>query len=118
MRHRPLASVAMTCVLLSARGPAPAQSLADLHSGASGGSLEIGYGLDREQLSSSDASPQTDFVRRRAQERLNVHNDGFYFVDPQVFSGNLGLTFDLVQDREDSDGVRSSRRSWLSNRSE
>jgi hypothetical protein len=115
MMHRPstLALVAVTTVLLFAWRHALAQALADLHAGAWGGSLEIGYGLDQERLGSPDASPQTNFARRRIQERLNVRNDGLYFVDPQFFSANLGLTIDLVQDREDSDGVRSSRQSRL-----
>jgi len=103
----------MMTVLLFAWRHALAQSLADFHTGTWGGSLEIGYGLDREQLRSPDAGPQTDFARRRTNERLNVRNDGFYFIDPQVFSGNLGLTIDLVQDREDSDGVRTSRHNRL-----
>lgn len=112
-RFSALVSVALTSVLLFAWRHALAQSLSDMHAGAWGGSLEIGYGFDRERLRSPDAGPQTDFARRRIRQRLNVRNDGFYFIDPQFFSGNLGLTIDLVQDREDSNGVHSSRHSGL-----
>ncbi|MBI3375187.1 MAG: hypothetical protein HY017_25995 [Betaproteobacteria bacterium] len=98
---------------LLAPGETGAQSLADLHPGAWGGSLEMGYGTDHQQLRSSDASPGIDSARRRTQERLAIRNEGFSFLHPGLLSGNLGLTFGLVQDRDNTNGTVNSREAKL-----
>lgn len=105
---------AATIVLwLLAPGESGAQSLADLHSGTWGGSLESGYGTDRQQLRSSDGTPGIDSARRRTQERFTIRNEGFSFLHPGIVSGNLGLTFGSVQDRDNSNGTVSSREAKL-----
>ena len=100
-------------VALLASGHALAQSLSQLHLGSWEGSLGAGYVLDREQLRSSDGTPPTDFERRRASEQLAIRNRGFFFIDPRLAAGTLGLTFDVVQDRESSGGTQDSRRATL-----
>ena len=97
----------MTALALLASGRTVAQSWQDFHLGTWEGSLRLGYGVDREKLRSPDATADTDFSRHRADEQLSVRNQGFFFVDPQLISGDLGITFGLVQDRERSGGTQS-----------
>ena len=114
MRQRQGFVPAATIVLsLLAPGESGAQSLADVHMGTWGGSLESGYGADRQQLRSSDGSPGIDSARRRTLERLTIRNEGFSFLHPGVASGNLGLTFGLLQDRDNTNGTLNSRQAKL-----
>ena len=94
-------------------GETAAQSLSDLHLGRWGGSLDMAYGTDRQETRSGDGSAGIDSARRRMQERMTIRNEGFSFLDPRVFSGNLGLTFGLVQDQDNTNGTVSSRRAKL-----
>src|SRR6266567_850368 len=103
----------MTALALLASGRTVAQSWEDFHLGTWEGALQLGYGIDREKLRSPDATANTDFSRRRADEQMTVRNQGFFFADPQLFTGDLGLTFDFVQDRERSGGTSESRNGTL-----
>lgn len=89
------------------------QSLADLHPGVWGGSLEIGYGTDRQELRSGDGSPPIDSSRRRTVERVTLRNDGFYFLDPGLATGNLSLTLGRLQERASTEDVSTSREATL-----
>ena len=106
-------SAAMAMLSLLAAAESAAQSLADLHSGAWGGSLQIGYGTDREEVRAADGSPAITSARRRTQENLSLRNDGFYFIDPGLATGNLSLSFGLLQERASSDGLSTSREATL-----
>lgn len=68
-----------------------------------GGEVELGYEQDR-QVTRSPGSPDLVFNRLRNDERLDIRNQGFFFVDPRLFTGNLGLTFDLFQEHDRFDG--------------
>lgn len=68
-----------------------------------GGEVELGYGQDR-QVSRSPGNPDLEFNRLRYDERLSVRNQGFFIVDPRLFTGNLGLTVDLFQEHDRFDG--------------
>ena len=103
----------MTALALLASGRTVAQSWQDFHLGTWEGALRLGYGVDQEKLRSPDATADTDFSRHRADEQLSVRNQGFFFVDPQLISGDLGITFGLVQDRERSGGTHDSRNGTL-----
>jgi hypothetical protein len=105
--------VALMVLSLIESGKSDAQSVADLHPGTWGGSLELGYSTDRQHVRSSDGSPEIDTARRRTGERLTIRNEGFYFLHPGIVSGNLGLTFGLLQDREVTNGIDSSRQAEL-----
>jgi hypothetical protein len=93
---------------LLASGEAGAQSLSDLHLGTWGGSVDAGFAVERQQTHSSDGSPQTDTEFNRIGARATIRNEGFYFVDPEVVTGNLGLTFGLAQDRANTNGAVTS----------
>ena len=110
----PILQVVIMMVLVPlASSETGAADLSDLHPGAWGGTLEAGYAFDRERLRSSDGSPETDFTRHLVYERLTVRNQGFYFIDPGLLTGNLGVSFDLVQARESSNRTPDSRNGRL-----
>ncbi len=113
MKQGSWAPAAMLVALLLSSPKAAAQALSDLHLGRWGGSLEMGYGTERQQLRSADGSPEVSSTLRRTQERLTVRNDGFNFIDPGFVSGSLSLTFGLLQDRLNSEGTTSSRNATL-----
>ena len=68
-----------------------------------GGEVELGYEQDR-QVTRSPGSPDLEFNRLRYDERLGIRNQGFFIVDPRLFTGTLGLTFDLFQEHDRFDG--------------
>jgi hypothetical protein len=68
-----------------------------------GGEIELDYEQDR-QVTSSPGSPDLEFNRLRYDEKLGIRNQGFFIVDPRLFTGNLGLTFDLFQEHDRFDG--------------
>lgn len=103
----------MTVMWLLASSETGAQSLADFHLGAWSGSLDSAYGIDRQHTNSADGSPEIDSARRRTQDRLTIRNEGFYFLHPGIASGNLGLTFGLVRDRDVTNGTVNSRQAKL-----
>lgn len=76
------------------------------------GEVEMGYETERQQTR-SEGNPQLELRRRRHRERLGIRNQGFSILDPRLFTGNLGLTFDLIQDRDRSDGIETSRKAKL-----
>ena len=67
------------------------------------GEVELDYEQDR-QKTRSPGSPDLEFRRLRYDERLGIRNQGFFVVDPRLFTGNLGLTFDLFQEHDRFDG--------------
>ncbi len=93
-------------------GKASAQDLWGLSLGAWEGEVEIGFDTERQQTR-FEGSPQLDLRHRRYRERLGIRNQGFSILDPRFISGSLGLTFDLFQDRDRSDGTVTSRRGEL-----
>ncbi len=103
----------LTALALLASRSTVAQSWEDFHLGAWEGALQLGYGVDRERLRSPDSTANTEFSRRRADEQLTVRNRGFFFVDPRLFAGDLGLTFGLVQERARSGDTHQSRNGTL-----
>lgn len=72
------------------------------------GSLETSYEKQRQRTQAAD-TPDQVFARRRASERLNIRNGGFSVIDPRLLTGNLGLTYELVRDHQESNGVGASR---------
>lgn len=63
----------------------------------------------QEQRTRSGSGPETEFSRRRALGRLTVRNEGFSVLDPRLLTGNLGLTYDVLRDRQESGGVATER---------
>lgn len=106
-------AAAMPVLLLLAAREAGAQLLMGLRPGVWGGSLEAGYQTERQNTHSPDGAADIDSARRRMSERLTIRNEGFYFLDPRLVSGNLGLSFGLMQDRAITDGSASSRNAKL-----
>jgi len=82
-----------------------AQSVDDFHLGTWEGSLEINAGIDRDQVRYSDGGAPTDFTHRFNRERLNIGNQGFYFLDPQLVTGNLLLNFELANLSDSTNGT-------------
>lgn len=62
----------------------------------------------QEQTTRFAGGPETQFSLRRLRERLNIRNQGFSVLDPRLLTGNAGLTYDLVHDRQESDGVATT----------
>ena len=89
-----------------------AQALAGLRLGTWSGEMEQGYEMERQQTNSG-ASPEIDLAHRRQRDRLGIRNQGFSVLDPRLFTGNLGLTFDLIRDHDRSDGTATSRQGKL-----
>jgi len=106
--------MAATMMILSLLPPSEtgAQELGGLRLGAWGGEIEMGYASEHQQTR-SDGSLVNDFTHRRLRERLGVRNQGFSVLDPRLITGNLGLTLDLYQDHDRSDGTDVSRRGKL-----
>jgi len=102
----------MMILSLFASAPAGAQELGGFGLGAWGGGLELGYVADR-QRSSTQGGTASDSRYRRYNERLTLSNQGFYYLDPRLVTGNLALTFGLYQDHAQSDGTPTSRRGTL-----
>ncbi len=93
-------------------GETGAQTLAGLRLGTWSGEVELGYETERQQTHSG-ASPEIDLTHRRQRERLGIRNQGFSVLDPRLFTGSLGLTFDLFQDQDRFDGTATSRQGKL-----
>ena len=68
-----------------------------------GGEVELGYEQERQETR-SPGSPDLEFDRLRYNERLGIRNQGFFIVDPRLFTGNLGLTLNLFQEHDRLDG--------------
>lgn len=90
----------------------PAQELWGLRLGTWGGEVQLGYGSDRQQAR-TEGGVTSDFAHQRYREQLTIRNQGSYFVDPRLVTGNLALTFGLFQDQERSDGSLNSRQGKL-----
>lgn len=103
----------MIAASLLATGESGAQSLSDLHLGAWGGVLETDFGAERNQTHSPDGKLDVESMNRRAREGLTIRNQGFFFVDPGLATGDLALTFGLSQDREITNGIQDTRRAKL-----
>lgn len=67
------------------------------------GAVELAYERDRQELR-SPGSPDLATQLLRYDERLNIRNQGFYVFDRRLFTGNLGLTYDLFQEHDRFDG--------------
>ena len=93
-------------------GEIGAQALAGLRLGTWGGESENGYQTERQHTRSGDGQ-ESDFSHRRTQERLSIRNQGFSVLDPRLFTGSLGLTFDLFRDQDRTDGTATSRQGKL-----
>lgn len=101
------AAMQVVVVLLASRA-AGAQTLTGLRPGAWSGSLQADYEAEGQSTHAPDGSADIDSTRRGISESLTIRNDGFYILDPRLFSGNLGVTFGLRQDRSISAGNTSS----------
>jgi hypothetical protein len=101
-------------VVVACTALAPAAALAQA---AAPGGLRLGswqgelQGIfeGQEQRTRIQGGPETDFSRRRALGRLTVRNEGFSVLDPRLLTGNLGLTYDVLRDRQESGGVATER---------
>lgn len=71
--------------------------------GTWGGEVELAYERERQNTRTS-GSPDIELNRLRYDERLGIRNQGFFIMDPRLFTGNLGLTFDLFQEHDRIDG--------------
>jgi hypothetical protein len=71
--------------------------------GSWGGEVGLGYEQDRQDTR-SPGSPDLVTNRLRYDELLSIRNQGFFIVDPRLFTGNLGLTFDMFQEHDRFDG--------------
>lgn len=98
--------------LLTARETA-AQAFGVVRLGTWGGSIESGYQSERQNTHSPDGGTDIDFARRGHSERLIIRNEGFSVLDPRLFTGNLGLTFGLVKDRDSTNGTVTSHHADL-----
>jgi len=67
------------------------------------GAVEVAYERDRQELR-SPGSPDLTTQLLRFDERLNIRNQGFFVLDPRLFTGNLGLTYGLFQEHNRFDG--------------
>ena len=94
-------------------GETGAQALARLRLGTWSGEMEQGYETQRQQTNSGGASPEIDLTHRRLRDHLGIRNNGFSVLDPRLFTGNLGLTFDTFRDQDRSDGTATSRQGKL-----
>lgn len=105
-------SGAITVVSILPWNGTGAQELGGLRLGAWNGEVEMGYSTEHQQTR-FDGSPVNDFTHRRLRERLGIRNQGFSVVDPRLFTGSLGLSFDWFQDQDRSNGDDISRRGRL-----
>lgn len=99
-------------LLMLPSGESGAQTLAGLRLGTWSGEVELGYETERQQTNSG-AGPELDLTHRREREHLGIRNQGFSVLDPRLFTGNLGLTLDLIQDQDRFDGTATSRHGKL-----
>ena len=113
-RRRPAARRAGLLVVagLSAAGSAGAQVAPVV----SYGTLKIEAGVEfdavRQDIGSPDA-PEGHSQVRRFRELIGARTEGFSVFDPRLFTGNVGATFDVYQERDNNNGVVESRRGVL-----
>jgi len=107
-----VATGTMMALSMLRSGETGAQELWGLRVGTWSGEVETGYETERQQTRSGD-SQETDLTHRRQRERLSIRNQGFSVLDPRLFTGSLGLTFDLFRDQDRSDGTATSRQGKL-----
>lgn len=94
----------VTTILFS--GEANSQS--DFALGKWEGDLGLGYDYERLQ-SRTDGLPEESFTDRRNNEQIHIANRGFYYFDPRLLRGDLGLTYGLFQDRSSYNGGESGQ---------
>jgi hypothetical protein len=70
------------------------------------GEVEVKYSRERQETR-TPGSPDLASDRLRYNERLGIRNQGFFILDPRLLTGNLGLTWDLFQERERLGGDNS-----------
>jgi len=70
--------------------------------GAWSGEVGLAYEQERQDTR-SPGSPNLVTDRLRYDEQFSIRNQGFFIVDQRLFTGNLGLTFDLFQEHDRSD---------------
>ncbi len=71
------------------------------------GEVSLDNELDR-QTTHTTGTPDTEFVRRRHDEKLGLRNS-FYVFNPRLLTGNLGMTFGLIQEQDRTNGLSSSQ---------
>lgn len=98
---------AMTILSINDAGAEPVFGL-----GAWRGALELGSEWEH-QTTHTGTAPDDEFKMRRYDERVDIRNEGFYIVDPRLFTGSLGLTFDLFQENNNSNGEPSTQNGTL-----
>ena len=96
-------AVGTLTVLLPAAALGQAQPPGWLRLGTWRGELQ-GVVEAQEQSTRVKGGTETDYSRRRTLGRLNVRNEGFSVFDPRLLTGNVGLTYDLLRDRQQTDG--------------
>lgn len=72
------------------------------------GEVELAHSQERQETR-TPGNPDLTSNRSRYDERLGIRNQGFYFVDPRLLTGNLGLTLDLFQEQVRQDGTDSNQ---------
>jgi len=78
-----------------------------------GGLLELDYVHEHQQTHSPGGVADVDSVRRQDIEQFTLSNDGFYAFDPRLFTGRLSLTWGVVHDRNEANGVATYDNSRL-----
>ena len=76
--------------------------------------FEAGLELDtlRQQLR-TEGAPSGNSEVRRFGELIGARSEGFWIGDPRLFTGNLGATFEVFQERDNNNGSTLSRHGTL-----
>jgi len=85
-----------------------AQVLEKVHLGAWRGRLDLGYATNHQQISSKNGQ-DNEFESTQYDMRVELRNQGFYYLDPRFIKGNLGLTLGMFQSQQKSNDSKSSQ---------
>jgi len=115
MRQGLLAGIAaevLIVVALAAASEVGAQELPAFRLGA--WDFQAGLGFDAlSQQIRNEGAPNSNYSLNRFHELLGLETRGFAVKDPRLITGDLGLTFDMYQERDNNNGITDSRHGTL-----
>lgn len=85
-------------------GNAHGHMFEDFRAGAWEGAASLGLDTGRDRTRSDDATADIDSKPRRTLEQVDVRNNGYYYLDPRIFSGNASVTLGRISDSFETNG--------------
>lgn len=107
MKIAPLCIAAAMLVCMQGTGARPLAGIGNWSSNA-----ELSYELERQDTQSENA-PSRAYDSDRFREKLNIKNQGYYLLDPELATGNMGMTLEFLQEQDNFAGINGSQNGQL-----